>query len=115
MWALPGGRLPRIVISVGLGVVTVAALSVAAFAETSSAHGRHAAAAAKHHRQRVSHFNVAATHSPKILRQLAGHAGNPKNGVTENEPGSALADAAQGVDVAGYQHPDGASINWRKV
>ena len=51
MWALPGGRLPRIVISVGLGVVTVAALSVAAVAETStgsSAHGRHAASAKRH-------------------------------------------------------------------
>ena len=67
MWALPGGRLPRIVISVGLGVATVAALSVAAVAETSSGssvHGRHTVTTAKHHRQRVSHFYVAATHSP---------------------------------------------------
>ena len=107
MWALPGGRLPRILISVGVGVVTVAALSVAAVAETSassSAHGRHAASAAKH-RQRVSHFNVARTHSPKLLRELAGHPGKPKNGVTDNTPGAGLAGALQGVDVAGYQHP----------
>jgi GH25 family lysozyme M1 (1,4-beta-N-acetylmuramidase) len=117
MWALPGGRLPRIVISVGVGVVTVAALSVAALADTSagSPHGRHAASAAKHHRQRVSHFNVGRTHSPRVLRELAGHPGNPKNGVTDSTPGAGLAGAVQGVDVAGYQHPGGASINWRKV
>ena len=118
MWALPGWRLPRIVVSVGLGVAAVAALSVAAVAETSagsSAHGRHVATAAKLQRQRVSHFNVAATHSPKVLRELAGHAGDAKNGVTENEPGSGLAGAVQGVDVAGFQHPGGVSINWRKV
>jgi GH25 family lysozyme M1 (1,4-beta-N-acetylmuramidase) len=118
MWALPGGRLPRIVISVGVGIAAVAALSVAAVAETSagsSAHGRHATVAAKRHRQRVSHFNVARTHSPKVLRELAGHPGDPKNGVTDNEPGAGLAGAVQGVDVAGYQHPGGVSINWRKV
>ena len=117
MWALPGGRLPRIVISVGLGVVTVAALSVAAVAETSagsSAHGRHAATPPRH-RQRVNHFNVARTHSPKVLRELAGHAGEAKNGVTDNTPGAGLAGAAQGVDVAGYQHPGGAAINWHRV
>ena len=126
MWALPGGRLPRIVISVGIGVVTVAALSVAALADTpagssgtsagsSSAHGRLLASAAKHHRQRVSHFNVARTHSPKLLRELAGHPGKPKNGITDNAPGAGLAGAAQGVDVAAYQHPGGGSINWRRV
>ena len=117
MWALPGGRLPRIVISVGLGVVTVAALSVAALADTSagsSAHG-HVVSVVKHQRQRVSHFNVARTHSPKLLRELAGRAGNPKNGVTDNTPGAGLAGAAQGVDVAAYQHPGGGSINWRRV
>ncbi len=118
MWALPGGRLPRLVISIGLGVVTVAALSVAAVAETSArspGHGRLAASTVKHHRQRVSHFNVGATHSPKVLRELAGHPGGAAAGVTENEPGAGLAGAAQGVDVAAYQHPGGVSINWGKV
>ncbi|HET7247309.1 MAG TPA: ricin-type beta-trefoil lectin domain protein [Streptosporangiaceae bacterium] len=97
--------------------MTVAALSVAALADTSagsSAHG-HTTAVAKHHRQRVSHFNVARTHSPKLLRELAGHPGKPKNGVTDNTPGAGLAGAAQGVDVAAYQHPGGGSINWRRV
>jgi len=115
MRALPGWRLPRVVISVGLGVVTVAALSVAAVAATSagsSGHGRHAAAsAAKRHRQRVSHFNVAATHSPKVLRQLAGYADGPN----KNARGAALSGALQGVDVAGYQHPGGVGINWRRA
>jgi GH25 family lysozyme M1 (1,4-beta-N-acetylmuramidase) len=126
MWALPGRRLPRIVITSGLGIATVAALSVAAVAaETSagsSAHGRHAAAAPKHHRQRVNHFNVRATHSPKVLRELAGSAGGPAGyaaisakGDKQNAPGSAIPGALQGVDVAAYQHPGGASINWRRV
>lgn len=125
MWALPGGRLPRIVISVGVGVVTVAALSVAALADSSAGssgasagfagHGRLMAVAAKHHRQPVSHFNVARTHSPKLLRELAGRTGKPKNGITDNAPGAGLAGAAQGVDVAAYQHPGGGSINWRRV
>jgi GH25 family lysozyme M1 (1,4-beta-N-acetylmuramidase) len=125
MWALPGGRLPTIVMSVGLGVVTVAALSVTAVAETSagsSAHARHAASAAKRHRQRVNHFNVGATHSPKVLRELAGSAGTPagtaaalKSDSKKGSPGSAVPGALQGVDVAAYQHPDGDSINWRKA
>src|SRR5690242_12285794 len=112
MWALPGGRLPKIVMSVGVGVATVAALSVAALADSSagssgssagsSGHGRLLAAAASQHRQRVSHFNVARTHSLKLLRELAGHSGKPKNGVTDNMPGAGLAGAAQGVDVAAY-------------
>src|SRR6516165_11668902 len=105
MWALPGGRLPRIVISVGAGVVTVAALSVAALADTpagssgsaagSSGHGRLLAVAAKHHRQRVSHFNVARTHSPKLLRELASQRGKPKNSITDNASKTGLARAAQ--------------------
>src|SRR5215471_1494023 len=100
MWTLPDGRLPKIVISVGVGVVTVAALSVAALADTpagssgssagSAGHGRLLAATARHHRQPVSHFNVARTHSPKLLRELAGHTGKPKNGILNNTPGAGL-------------------------
>jgi len=103
-----------------LGVAMAAALTVAVVAETtaaSSAGPSHRRSEPKVHRQRVNHFNVGATHSPKLLRQLRGshraakHAG-PNNGTLL---GSGSADALQGVDVASYQHPNGEAINWVKV
>jgi len=57
--------------------------------------------------RRADRANVGATHSPQLLRQLAGPAGRGGHAVT-----GALAGAAQGVDVASYQHPGGAAINW---
>ena len=58
-------------------------------------------------------YNVGATHSPQLLAQLAGPAG-------AGAPPLASGAAAQpgmrrGVDVAAYQHPNGAGINWQKV
>ena len=54
-------------------------------------------------------FNVGATHSPKLLRQLAGPAGGA--GLSA----SAIAGAVQGVDVASFQHPGGEAISWPDV
>jgi GH25 family lysozyme M1 (1,4-beta-N-acetylmuramidase) len=58
-------------------------------------------------------YNVGATHSPQLLAELAGPAGAapapPAAGV------AAQAGRRRGVDVAAYQHPNGAAINWRKV
>ncbi len=59
-------------------------------------------------RQRVNHSNTAATHSPQVLRQLA-------SGATGTVHGSKLAGALQGVDVASFQHPGGAGIDWSQV
>ncbi len=116
MRALRGWRPPMIVIRVGIGVVMAAALSVAVVAETTAASsaGRHHGRSfePKSHRQRVNHFNVGATHSPKLLRQLHGHHENSGNGPLL---GSARADALQGVDVASYQHPNGEGINWARA
>jgi GH25 family lysozyme M1 (1,4-beta-N-acetylmuramidase) len=58
--------------------------------------------------QRVDHFNTGAAHSPQVLGQLAGAA-------TGMASRSKLAGALQGVDVASFQHPGGASINWPQV
>lgn len=58
-------------------------------------------------------YNVGATHSPQMLAELAG-----PPGAAPSPPGSnAPAQSAQrrGVDVAAYQHPNRAAINWRKV
>jgi GH25 family lysozyme M1 (1,4-beta-N-acetylmuramidase) len=57
--------------------------------------------------QRGDRYNTGATHSPQVLRALAGHPGRPVAGK--------IAGALQGVDVASYQHPNGAAINWAKV
>jgi GH25 family lysozyme M1 (1,4-beta-N-acetylmuramidase) len=105
---------------IGLGVVMVAALSgaaVAATAAVSSGGPGHAYARQlnahryprelKAHWQRVNHFNVGATHSPRVLRQLAGWGKGAK--------GRPLPAALQGVDVAAYQHPGGERINWVRV
>jgi GH25 family lysozyme M1 (1,4-beta-N-acetylmuramidase) len=115
MWALRGRGLPKIVLGIGLGVAVVTAISVTAVAETAAvSHPRHARAAPRapeKHRQPVNHFNVGATHSPTVLRQLAGWTGGPENAAK----GAALPAALQGVDVASYQHPGGEGINWPKV
>ena len=60
--------------------------------------------------QPANRYNTGATHSPQVLRQLAGGAaaGRPA-------PRSRIPGARQGVDVASYQHPNGAGINWRQV
>jgi GH25 family lysozyme M1 (1,4-beta-N-acetylmuramidase) len=71
----------------------------------------------------VDRFNVGATHSPQLLRALAGPL-SPTSlahpaGVTA--PGlaapqiAAATQTVRGVDVASYQHVNGAAINWSKV
>jgi GH25 family lysozyme M1 (1,4-beta-N-acetylmuramidase) len=59
--------------------------------------------------QRPDRYNTGATHSPQVLRGLAvaaARAGHPADPI----PG-----ALQGVDVASFQHPNGAAITWSKV
>src|SRR6266567_17952 len=58
------------------------------------------------------HSNVGATHSQQLLRQLAGTSGGTTAGQVAQ---SAMAGAVQGVDVASFQHPLGADINWPEV
>jgi GH25 family lysozyme M1 (1,4-beta-N-acetylmuramidase) len=70
---------------------------------------------------RIDRFNVGAPHSPELLRALAGPPGptslahparsiSPSPGVT-----SAAGAAVRGVDVASYQHVNGAAIGWSSV
>jgi len=127
MWTLSRERLPKIATRAGFGVVMVAAISVAVVAETtssSSAGGGHASLLAQKAHQRVNHFNVGATHSPKLLRELRGPRRRARAGASGPLQGSATPDTvqatragdpAQGVDVAAYQHPNGDSINWNRV
>lgn len=86
-----------------------ASLSLAGFKAAPATTG-HAAGTA-------DHFNVGATHSPQLLRQLAGPA--PRAGPGRQVPGlappAAAKGAERGVDVASYQHPNRAAINWPRV
>jgi GH25 family lysozyme M1 (1,4-beta-N-acetylmuramidase) len=64
--------------------------------------------------------NVGATHSPELLRQLARRAtAVPLTGTGEMAPAvrasAAVPGDEQGVDVASYQHPGGAAIDWPEV
>jgi GH25 family lysozyme M1 (1,4-beta-N-acetylmuramidase) len=87
---------------VGLGIFGLA--SVLATAPTQRA----SASEPVRHRMRAEvHYNVDATHSPRLLRQLAGQA------ATARRPPAAQAGGKRGVDVADYQERPG--INWKKV
>jgi GH25 family lysozyme M1 (1,4-beta-N-acetylmuramidase) len=116
MWALHDRRLQLIALRAGVGVVLVAALSVAVVGATTgvSSAGRHRPAYSElkvhRHWQRVNHSNTGATHSPRVLRELAGWSDGSKH-----RAGSSLPGTLQGVDVASYQHPGGQSINWHRV
>ena len=57
----------------------------------------------------VRRFNVGATHSPELLRKLVGP--RSKTGLAAAAASTSLG----GVDVADYQHPNGAPINWAEV
>ena len=64
--------------------------------------------------------NVGATHSPELLSQLRGRSRNvPLTGTGEMGPAvlasAAIAGDEQGVDVASFQHPGGAAIDWSQV
>lgn len=56
-------------------------------------------------------YNVGATHSPQLLAELAG----PITAAPPVSNGPAQPALKRGVDVAAYQHPNGAGINWGKV
>ena len=68
---------------------------------------------------RGDRLNVGATHSPQLLRQLAGPAGStsPVSSrlLAPSASTGALGGALQGVDVASFQHPNGAAISWADV
>jgi GH25 family lysozyme M1 (1,4-beta-N-acetylmuramidase) len=59
--------------------------------------------------------NVGATHSPQLLRQLAGPAGATRTAINSDISQAQITGALQGVDVASFQHPDKAAIDWTQV
>jgi GH25 family lysozyme M1 (1,4-beta-N-acetylmuramidase) len=63
----------------------------------------------------IDHFNVGAAHSPQLLKELAASGGTTSAQKAASTASSVLSGAAQGVDVASFQHPSGAAINWAQV
>jgi GH25 family lysozyme M1 (1,4-beta-N-acetylmuramidase) len=59
--------------------------------------------------------NVGATHSPQLLRQLAGPAGAARTFISSDISQASITGALQGVDVASFQHPNNAAIDWTQV
>jgi GH25 family lysozyme M1 (1,4-beta-N-acetylmuramidase) len=65
----------------------------------------------------VPRFNVGATHSPALLHELSGLPGSgpSHSGLSSGTGPIASSTQMGGIDVASYQHPNGASINWTRV
>ena len=110
----PSRRWPMSILcaAASLALAGFSAAPLAAAPNARSAVGRPPAAP-------VSRANVGATHSPELLSQLRGRSRNAPLTGTGDGP-AALASAAiagdeQGVDVASFQHPGGAAINWSQV
>jgi len=66
---------------------------------------------------KVNRSNVGKTHSPQLLRQLAGPttAASTVQRAAAVVASAALPGAVQGVDVASFQHPSNAAIDWAAV
>jgi GH25 family lysozyme M1 (1,4-beta-N-acetylmuramidase) len=97
-------RQASLFIAVTIAVIGAAGAPAAA-RSTPSGHGG---------AQRVARWNVGNTHSPQLLRELAHTparaAASPGGAVPIQWPAG-----VQGVDVAAYQHPNGAQISWPEV
>ena len=63
----------------------------------------------------VNRSNVGATHSPQLLQQLAGPAGATRTAIRAAINQASVTGALQGVDVASFQHPNNAAIDWTQV
>lgn len=101
----------------GLGVAAVTFLGAAVIpAMALAVPGRTAAAAAS--KPQWLRSNTGAAHSPQLLRQLSGRSGTAGPAITSRAAAitaGPVTGAPQGVDVASFQHPNGAAINWSQV
>lgn len=98
-----------------------ASLALAGFSAAPAAAAPNARSAVVHPSSTpVSRSNVGAAHSPQLLRQLSGSSTSvPMTGTGQMAsgvlPSAAVAGDEQGVDVASFQHPGGAAIDWSQV
>jgi hypothetical protein len=100
------------------GPAAAVAAVAAAASRVAAAAGRAAAASASPASTHSAHrSNVGSTHSPRLLRQLAGPAGASGpviNGAKAAATAGPVDGTAQGVDVASHQHDNG-PIDWQQA
>jgi GH25 family lysozyme M1 (1,4-beta-N-acetylmuramidase) len=63
----------------------------------------------------VNHFNVGATHSPELLRQLAGPRSISRASAAATISKAKIAGAMQGIDVSSHQEDQAGGIDWADV
>lgn len=99
------------------GAVGVGAMVLAALPAATATAGLNPVARSFGQPQPMGHPNVGATHSPQVLRQLAGVAGGPGSASASptgpSAAAGAITGALQGVDVASYQEQSG--ISWSQA
>jgi GH25 family lysozyme M1 (1,4-beta-N-acetylmuramidase) len=106
------GWTGALIAATGLGTLGLMALRVPAVPAVRPAVARTAAV----HPLHVRRFNVGAAHSPQVLRQLARGPAVRKAAISTTAYTAASPPAGvPGVDVASFQHPSGAAINWTLV
>ena len=67
-------------------------------------------------RTHIVRFNEAATHSPQVEHSLTARAIAPSAAAVSGPAAlTTSASAVEGIDVASFQHPNGAAIDWTKV
>src|SRR6266536_2910669 len=93
---------------------TLGMLAASALPASAGPAGAAVTAAPARQPHRADWSNVGATHSPQLLRQLAGPTGGSGR-TSQAAITGAIPGAAQGVDVASFQHPSGDAIEWSKV
>jgi GH25 family lysozyme M1 (1,4-beta-N-acetylmuramidase) len=107
------GWTGALIAATGLGTLGLMALRVPAVPAV-RAPAAHATVAV--HRLHVRRFNVGAAHSPQVLRQLAKGPAVRRAAISTTAYTAASPPAGvPGVDVASFQHPSGAAINWALV
>ena len=103
------------ILALTLGALTIGAFAITAAAGT-SASGTGVSKTRVSNGGHISRFNEDATHSPELERLLRGHAVAPSEAARVRPAGLASsASTVEGIDVASFQHPKGAAINWAQV
>ena len=88
------------------GADALAASAGAASKQTSTSSSSH-----------IVRFNESKTHSPKLEQQLSARPAISPRSAAQVRPAAlpSTASTVQGIDVASFQHPNGAAINWTQV
>ena len=107
----------RRVLTSAAAALTVALLGSYAAIDAVAASAGTAGADAGTSHGHISRFNVSKTHSPRLEQQLAARPAIAPKAAAQARPAGlpSVASTVEGIDVASFQHPNGAAINWTQV